>query len=393
MCIRDRPWKHWFFALVCSAFVFILLFTVLFTYVPNGIGDGIWQGLYYWVQQQQVARGGQPWYYYLLLIPLYEQIGVVFGLVGIVRCLARPTRFRLFLVYWFLGNLLIYSWAAEKMPWLMIHSMIPLLLLAGVGLEPAIITLIQMFKRSVSVPEVALNSTEESEVLYRQQKRRMRLAHNSAIGTILIAIFLLVLTLQNMIQVSYIHQADANHEMMVYVQTTPAINTMMSQIGRLDQSLDQGKHQLSIGVTSDATWPLAWYLRDYTHVCFNFPTACPDQANNVQVIFSESADTPEIQTRYGAGYTSQLYHLFDQWDQGYMPPPCIASQQKKCAPQQYTGVGPLLWLSYGDTLPAHAQFNPLDALQRVWRWWWQRTPIGQADGGGFTPITLFIRQH
>ena len=91
----------------------------------GGIGDGIWQGLYYWLQQQQVARGGQPWYYYLMLIPLYEQIGLVFGLVGIVRCLLKPTRFRLFLVYWFVGNVFLYSWAAEKMPWLMIYMTMP----------------------------------------------------------------------------------------------------------------------------------------------------------------------------------------------------------------------------------------------------------------------------
>ncbi|MBV9232214.1 MAG: TIGR03663 family protein, partial [Chloroflexi bacterium] len=140
------PWVHWFFALLCGWVIFLILFTVLFTNVGNGIADGIWQGLYYWLQQQQVARGGQPWYYYLLLIPLYEQIGLVFGLVGIVRCLIQPTRFRLFLVYWFVGNLFIYSWAAEKMPWLMIHLTMPMLLLAAIGLEPAVVRLLAVAK-------------------------------------------------------------------------------------------------------------------------------------------------------------------------------------------------------------------------------------------------------
>ncbi|HEY4384024.1 MAG TPA: flippase activity-associated protein Agl23, partial [Ktedonobacteraceae bacterium] len=97
----DTPWMYWFFALLVGWAIFVILFSSLFTNVQKGIGDGIWQGLYYWLQQQQVARGGQPWYYYLLLIPLYEQIGLVFALVGIVRTLLAPTRFRLFLVYWF----------------------------------------------------------------------------------------------------------------------------------------------------------------------------------------------------------------------------------------------------------------------------------------------------
>src|SRR5216683_229007 len=146
--ILTMPWTHWFFALIVGIAIFLLLFTVVFTNIAGGIGDGIWKGLYYWLEQQHVARGGQPWYYYLLLIPLYEQIGVVFGLVGIVRSLLYPTRFRLFLVYWFVGNLFIYSWAAEKMPWLMIHITMPMLLLAAIGLEPVVVTLVNIVKSS-----------------------------------------------------------------------------------------------------------------------------------------------------------------------------------------------------------------------------------------------------
>src|SRR5579885_1554696 len=82
--ILTMPWTHWFFALMAAFAIFLFLFSVVFTNIAGGIGDGIWRGLYYWLEQQQVQRGGQPWYYYLLLIPLYEQIGVVFGIAGIV---------------------------------------------------------------------------------------------------------------------------------------------------------------------------------------------------------------------------------------------------------------------------------------------------------------------
>ena len=133
-------WVQWFVALVVGW----MLFAALFWVIPGGqatdwgqgfrlgIGRGIWQGLYYWIQQQEVARGGQPWYYYLLLIPLYEQLVVVFGLAGLVYSVIRPDRFRLFLVWWFLGSIGLYSWAGEKMPWLSIHILLPLVLLAGV---------------------------------------------------------------------------------------------------------------------------------------------------------------------------------------------------------------------------------------------------------------------
>ncbi len=138
-------WVQWFVAFVVAWMVFAALYWIL----PGpsngglslgggfakGVGSGIWQGLYYWLDQQQVARGGQPVYYYLLLIPLYEQLAVVFGLGGLVYSLVRPTRFRLFLVWWFVASLGLYSWAGEKMPWLSIHILLPLFLLAGVALN------------------------------------------------------------------------------------------------------------------------------------------------------------------------------------------------------------------------------------------------------------------
>jgi len=50
------------------------------------------------------------------------------------------------------------------------------------------------------------------------------------------------------------------------------------------RKLNGGKHTLAIGVTDDATWPFAWYLRDYTNVCFQFPNGCKSTANTIPVI-------------------------------------------------------------------------------------------------------------
>src|SRR4029077_10188336 len=58
--ILTMPWTYWFFALLLGWGIFLVLYTALFTNVVQGIGDGIWQGLYYWIQQQQVDRGGEP---------------------------------------------------------------------------------------------------------------------------------------------------------------------------------------------------------------------------------------------------------------------------------------------------------------------------------------------
>ncbi len=399
--ILTMPWTHWFFALLVAWAIFLDLFTVQFTNIRGGIGDGIWAGIYYWLQQQEVARGGQPWYYYLILIPLYEQIGVVFGIVGAIRCIVRPTRFRLFLLYWTAGNLVIYSWAAEKMPWLMIFITMPMMLLAAIGLEPIVVTVLnfvkQWFARTpAQTPEQpAENSNGAVPVLPprpRPRKRVGALAGTGAILGLLAALLLLVPTLHNMYEVSYVEPADGPHEMMIYVQTTTDVNIVMAKVDALDQKLYGGKHLLTIGLTNDATWPYAWYLRDYTNVCFNYPNGCPAIAKDIPVIITGGDDIGGYIASYQKGYAYHQYHMRTWWDEGYKPPPCIpdASNNNCAGQQEYGGVGPWLWFSYGDNPPPNAKFNLGLAVQHIWQWEWQRRAIGSTDGA--YDMLLFIRK-
>ena len=61
--------------------IYILLFTTLFTHLP-GFSSGIWGSLHYWLEQHGVPRGGQPWYYYLLLLPIYEFLPLIIAILG-----------------------------------------------------------------------------------------------------------------------------------------------------------------------------------------------------------------------------------------------------------------------------------------------------------------------
>lgn len=402
--IFTMPWTHWFFALLGAWTVFLVLFTALFTNIRGGIGDGIWQGLYYWLQQQHVARGGQPWYYYLLLIPLYEQIGVVFGIVGIIRCVAYPTRFRLFLVYWFLGDFFIYSWAAEKMPWLMIFMTMPMMLLAAIGLEPGVVTLFNLEKQWLARRHETTLTTDvvagdvPSLVVPRPVRPRVGArAGSTAIISVVSAVLLLLPTLHNMYEVSYIHAADGPHEMMVYVQTTTDVNIVMAKVHAVDQKLDGGKHTVPIGLMNDATWPFAWYLRNYTNVCFNFPTGCPTTAKGIPIIITGGDTLYSTETQYAASTSKAPPYVFHQykmrtwWDEGYKPPACVPSKTNTCAGQpSYGGVGLGLWLSYGDNPPPGATFNLGLAARNIWQWWWQRKAIGSTQGA--YAMGLFIRR-
>ncbi|MDP6102408.1 MAG: TIGR03663 family protein, partial [Dehalococcoidia bacterium] len=68
--------------------VWLLLYTTFFTNLV-GVGSGMWQSLGYWLVQQDVNRGDQPWYYYFVITPIYEMLPFLFSLVAIVYYVIR----------------------------------------------------------------------------------------------------------------------------------------------------------------------------------------------------------------------------------------------------------------------------------------------------------------
>jgi uncharacterized protein (TIGR03663 family) len=77
---------------IIAAIIFSLLFTTFFTN-PKGLISGVVGSVSYWLGQHGVQRGGQPWYYYiLLLLPLYEFLPLLFALVGLAYYLFRNPR-------------------------------------------------------------------------------------------------------------------------------------------------------------------------------------------------------------------------------------------------------------------------------------------------------------
>lgn len=205
-------------ALAILGGIYLVLYSSFFAHM-RGAFDGLYAGLAYWLgSQQEYARGDQPWYYYLMLLPLYEPL-VVLAAIGVVLALmvavarrflagrrvvpavtggdaagdetrapeepaptgtspvATARRFLLrqraataatgedapeagveaptaekpsptgvplmpgalrpwglyplLTLFWFWTALIIFSWAGEKMPWLVVHMALPGALLAA----------------------------------------------------------------------------------------------------------------------------------------------------------------------------------------------------------------------------------------------------------------------
>jgi uncharacterized protein (TIGR03663 family) len=135
--------------------IFILLHTTFLTW-PYGVGSGLVGALGYWIEQHAVERGGQPWYYYLMLLPIYEFLPALIGVVGVLAALfgrklapfVQPAErankapdlhlntdgnalFPLMLFWWFGFMIFALSYAGEKMPWLLFHIALPLIFMAG----------------------------------------------------------------------------------------------------------------------------------------------------------------------------------------------------------------------------------------------------------------------
>ena len=123
----------------CAA-VFYAIWTVLYTTMFTnwaGVFTGSWQSLGYWLMQQDVARGNQPWYYYFVGLSVYELVAFAFGAVGVVWLIRRRDAYGgmgLVLAAWVIATLVLYTVAAEKMPWLLVNITVPLAVVAGMFL-------------------------------------------------------------------------------------------------------------------------------------------------------------------------------------------------------------------------------------------------------------------
>jgi uncharacterized protein (TIGR03663 family) len=131
--VASVGWEPWASALAALVAVYTVLFTTFLTH-PSGI-NGIYTGLDYWLGQHGVGRGGESPLFYVVVLVAEEWPVLLLGAVGVLVTVRRPTLLRVFLIWGFVCALAVYSWAGEKFAWLVLHPLLPLLLLAGVGLQ------------------------------------------------------------------------------------------------------------------------------------------------------------------------------------------------------------------------------------------------------------------
>ncbi|VAW40376.1 hypothetical protein MNBD_CHLOROFLEXI01-4650, partial [hydrothermal vent metagenome] len=96
--------RRWLIAAGIFHIIFIILYTSVFTNF-DGWTSGTIGSLGYWLEQQDVARGNQPPFYYFFVVPLYEFLPLIFSLLAI-RYWAIKQRINEVAGYWLTAVLL-----------------------------------------------------------------------------------------------------------------------------------------------------------------------------------------------------------------------------------------------------------------------------------------------
>jgi uncharacterized protein (TIGR03663 family) len=359
--VRGLGWQAW----MTGALIFLAINLVLYTtFLTNMRGictalvtlpldgcAGAKGALNYWLDQQDFARGGQPWFYYFMLLPLYEFVPLVLGILAIFLVRGRQ-HFFWFCAFWFVAGVLIYSWAGEKMPWMLPQITLPLVLLSGRllgqwfdagwarsaltqrGLATAGLVLLAMF---ALLAWIGLGAAPAPSPVAQQSVLLQRLALSVLIAAIAGGFFylgprwgrevvvpglalgvggiLFASYMRTSLLVTYDHP-DWPVEPLIYVQSTHDDPWITDEIARVAAQTGQGKDLKMLldngwgdGDHEAVSWPFEWYLRDYRNRRYYTKTIDPTiNLADYPVLLARSTNIDPIQNELSQ-YNCQTYRL------------------------------------------------------------------------------------
>lgn len=381
-------WRRW---LVCAGLfyaIWILFFSGFLTDL-GGVSSGMWRGLGYWVVQQDVGRGSQPWYYYLATGGTYEFLTLICACASLPLLMRRQSSFAWFLIAWAIINTILFTVAGEKMPWLLTHLVFPLILLGGwtlgryatlvhwrdswhqvavCGLVACPLILLFAF-RLMSNP--LDRSVHDSLILWTWLtviigsitgmlwiSRKLPKTERSVIAFFGLGVMLFGLTFQSGWRVTYL-SGDVPTEMMVYTQTSPDVRRIAKEIEHIAVSTGD-RFDMPIIVDSEGgfSWPWAWYLRDYR-------VSYPNLSDHKSEVELDDAAVLIVNAVNNSGIEDSLAEDFVIGER---------FQHRSWFPESYRGMN---WVKGDNNLLNSSVW------QSVSRYWLLReleAPLGSADG-------------
>ncbi|MDE0670916.1 MAG: TIGR03663 family protein [Caldilineaceae bacterium] len=307
----DTPLTHRNLPILFVGFWFVALafYTNLFSAVA-GVQSGVVGSLGYWLGQQEVMRGGQPWFYYPYLALLYEFLPLTL-LLASVPLLVRYSLVRLSrrrrsspsdhevpwlvpgcLLVWTIGSCAGYTVAGEKMPWLMVHLVLPTVLLGSWAVSRWICTVSPDDKPGLvacalggagfacwlfAAGRTPFSGSDQEAVRETMQWLSLvvggcgllvplavgfvqgRPSHGRLLG-MSAGLALGILTVHVAWNLAYVRY-DSAREYLVYAHGTPDVKQVLADIDVVRRALPEG-YEPTVMYDHEVSWPMAWYFRD-----------------------------------------------------------------------------------------------------------------------------------
>jgi len=355
--ILGTEWNQenwWKFALAFYG-IYIVLYTTFFTN-PVGLMTGMIGSLGHWLDQQSVQRGGQPPYYYaFFLVPFYEYLSVFGGILAFYFGIANRSFWRRpaventleneteseenFLnetapppftipdqhlipdpainIFLFISSVIAYTIAGEKMPWLSLHIIFPLILTAAWGFNITfnkfinhdieqkwhvfalyfvlfINTLLLILQILGGAPPFLSQSRTDLQSTYhfiflcileigivaiilkfkKMQTRRV-ISNLFAVSMIILLSFF---TVRTAYQASFVNY-DYAKEFLVYAHAAEGPKMVLEQVEEISKRTTNGL-DIKVAYDNHGLYPFWWYLRHYPNkiVYLENPTRSLEEA-------------------------------------------------------------------------------------------------------------------
>ncbi|NIM92652.1 MAG: TIGR03663 family protein [Anaerolineales bacterium] len=209
-----------------------------------------------------------------------------------------------FLAYWSIMSVFLYSFAGERMPWLTVHIALPLILLAGWaygwiverlnwqslkswrGWAALLLILVLIFALWKTIGAllgpnppfqgsdlVALGNTSTfltslavgigALILLIFVVRDLEYDMLPKAAVAMLGIFLFILTVRTAFRASY-QKYDEATEYLVYAHSATGVKDVLAQVEEFSRRTTGGL-AVNVAYDDDVSWPMTWYLRNYTN--------------------------------------------------------------------------------------------------------------------------------
>ncbi|CAN5336790.1 TIGR03663 family protein [soil metagenome] len=404
-----------------ALWIFFGLFTTLFTQL-DGIATGTYATdgtLLYWLGQHGEQRGAQPWFYYITEGLQYEWLAIFLTLIALVltgitvvkRLIHRdwsydPTiLFRVFLACWLVFIFAVLSWAGEKMPWLIMHILLPAALLSGTAIQDLVASASRWRDRRAGVSDqpnaftipavlaailvvlagafflIAANLTQGGYDPVSGASRSVIADHLDDWWRLLLPLFGAIISivgvvlLRGMRPAIYgaltgvlatmllfqvhagfrlaLEEGDVSIDTLIYNTVGPDAKQVVEDVALMSE-IYLGDQSITVSNDNCTNWPLEWYFRDFENYRFISSVAdttqdLPDVMIGVPRDWDSSQCTMPLEI---PGYTSHPYVF--RWHE----PEGEVYRNFALAPE--IAIGRSAWVSEDQAT------GPLAVLESVW---------------------------